>query len=520
MSLRNLILAFSMLFMTASAALAQEWRWQLPPERYQQMSVFERAQYDKAALLFEQRDFDAAASEFEKFKVQYADSPNLSYMIFMNGLSLHQANKRITAIKMYNEVLDYFGDSVTDAAPALFYLGQAYQQNGEISDAISAYEDMVADAEYQKHPLAAGALRALADYHYAKEPEKSIQYWIQVVRSFEATAGTETRNARRNLLTHFIRGADYVGLESTLVRYEGQDPNRIEDPAFRKYIAQEAHDVAWNGFAGFWGKYNDLEREKKAADMEAYYNWFVTQKPYWDKGADTFAFYDRAISFQCYRLGKDEEITRLIDECVAFLQEVGKTNLDVVQAPYGRLVDLLRDCRRYERSRYVLTFLRDRNAAAWKEYEIRRHSGDWTATVAQLQEIEKNIPTLAAQALWERANIYKDVLGQHENAIKLYLQCNNPPQNLWQIQDAYKRMGALAKSLDTLTEIESSFPDNAARAAWFKTSYFDEAGDSQKAIQSAKRLLQAYPESPESSNAHQLLEKYGINAGGGVLDKG
>jgi hypothetical protein len=70
-----------------------------------------------------------------------------------------------------------------------------------------------------------------------------------------------------------------------------------------------------------------------------------------------------------------------------------------------------------------------------------------------------------------------------------------------------------------LTEIENSFPDNAARAAWHKAAWLDAAGEQVQAVAAGKRVLKLYPKSPESSSAHQLLEKYGIATGGGLTEE-
>ncbi len=90
---------------------------------------------------------------------------------------------------------------------------------------------------------------------------------------------------------------------------------------------------------------------------------------------------------------------------------------------------------------------------------------------------------------------------------------------MWHIQDAYYRWGKLDNAITTLTEIENSFPDQSARAAWQKASYYHTAGQAKQAVSAARRVLKLYPKSAESSKAHQLLEGYGIATGGGLLDE-
>ena len=104
----------------AASALAKDWTWQLPAARYQQLNPFERRQYDTAAALVEKKSYAPAAGEFKKFKAEFPESPLLSYMLFMRGYCLERANNRITAIKAYQEVVDYFPGSVDDYAAAWY----------------------------------------------------------------------------------------------------------------------------------------------------------------------------------------------------------------------------------------------------------------------------------------------------------------------------------------------------------------------------------------------------------------
>ena len=95
---------------TASAGAPKEWNWQLSTDRYKQLNVFERAQYDRAAKLLEGDNCAAAATEFEKFKVQFPESSALPGILVLRGYCLHLGKFRNKAIKAYAEVLDYFAD--------------------------------------------------------------------------------------------------------------------------------------------------------------------------------------------------------------------------------------------------------------------------------------------------------------------------------------------------------------------------------------------------------------------------
>ena len=130
---RSVALAVLLLVALARPVTAgSNWSWELPTDRYRRLNAFERAQYDKAASLLKNASYKAAASEFDKFRIQFGDSAFIPYVLFMKGYSLHRDKKRHSAIAIYNEVLDYFPDQIEDASAALYYLGIAHIENGDI----------------------------------------------------------------------------------------------------------------------------------------------------------------------------------------------------------------------------------------------------------------------------------------------------------------------------------------------------------------------------------------------------
>ncbi len=112
---------------------------------------------------------------------------------------------------------------------------------------------MAEDADYQKHPLAAGAVRRLADNYWKnKQPELAIKYWKQTARDFAGQNDHEARIARRNVIGYYIRNQQYATLEAWLTN----DENR-RNQKHRRWMADECYDVAWHGFDGRrgWDKY-------------------------------------------------------------------------------------------------------------------------------------------------------------------------------------------------------------------------------------------------------------------------
>jgi len=510
-SIVNLLVA---LLLSLPSPVSAAWSWKLDAQRYGKLDMFERALYDKASRLFDAGDYRAAAAEFEKFKIQFPDSQMLSYVLFMRGYSLHSAKDRNAAIKVYNEVLDYFGDAIDDAAPALFYLGMAELENGDVREGLEAMLEVVEDEDYRKHPVAAGALRRLADNKWRNgEYEAAVTFWKQSCRDFAESNPAEANPARDNVTDYYIKSRNYSALESWLINDENRD-----NPAHRKWVADYAWGRAWNNFHGGWGKYTNFNKAEKTADLKAFYEWFKQQKPWYDKAENAWSYYHNAIYFASQRMWDKVETKRLIDESIPLTQAL-KEEKDR-NGRYSWMVDRMREASDWTGCEYCIAKITDPLLAAYKRYEMYYHRNDWTSAITQLEQLEKaNNEYWSPRALWDHAMMFKDRLGRYEEAIKLFLQMNNPPDNLWHIQECYSRWGKLEEAVTTLNEIENSFPPHAPRAAWTKASLYHAAGMTTEAVASARRVLKMYPKSGEASQAHQLLEGYGIKTGGGVMDE-
>jgi len=501
------------LFGGAAPLCARDWTWVLPAERYKTLNVFERAQYDKAAQLLKQNSYKSAASEFEKFKVQFTDSPVISYILFMRGYCLHQSKHRNQAVKIYNEVLDYFSEEIADAAPALYFMGVAHIENGDTREGMTCMKDMATDEEYQKHPLAAGALARLAENHWRnKEPEQAVAYWKQVVRDFHKVSHTEANRARSNVTIYYIKKKDYAAYEAWLVTDENRD-----DAASRCAVATNAMDRAHHSvFPDHLRQYSRFEQKERDAAAKACFDYFKARRPWFAKAERLWDYQSRAVQFLCRYHRDKKERHAIVDEIVAGIKK--ETDKKKRDGAYAWLIDRLREGRDYDRARYCIALMSEAPHAAYKEAEIHFDQHQWTQALAKLVQIgQMGDAGWAGRALERRAWIHKDYLYKYEEAVKLYRELNRPPWSLWQIQECYIRWGKLKEAITSLSEIENSFPDDAPKAAWYKASYYHEAKQGKMAVAQARKILKAYKESPEASQAHQLLEKYGVATGGGVF---
>ena len=505
----------------AQWAQARDWTWQLPAARYQKLNPFERRQYDKAAALVEKRSYPLAAEEFEKYKAEFPDSSMLPYMIFMRGYCLERANNRITAIKVYQEVVDYFPDNVEDCAAALCSIGAAHLLNGDTLKGVKALQSLVGDPRYKDHPLAAGAFRRLGDNCWTRQQyEAAVEYWKHVVGRFAGQNDEEVRAAMNSATAWYVKNRDYAGYEAWQV-----DEQHRDDAAVRRHVFENAFNSAWYGFSTDWEKYaSTSEKEKidkdklKAVDMQAFYEYYKGGRPWYEKANDAWRYHDHAMQFLTSLWPDRVAREAALNDAVTMIRTV-KDKADA-DAKLARLVDLLREQGQHERARYVLGMMHDGVQASYKECEILVHENKWPQAVARLADVEKSgNETWKLRAMWERARVYKDCLREYQKAIKVYQEISQPPTTLWYIQECYYRSGKLKESLATLSELEAMFQDDASRAAWQKATYLIQAKDTKAAIAQARRIMKMYPKSQESASAHRWLEDNGVPSGGGVSDQ-
>lgn len=476
--------------------------------------MFERAQYDKAISLLQEGNYRAAASEFDKFRIQFGDSDYIPYVLFMKGYSLHKDKKRHAAIEIYNEVLDYFPDQIEDAAPALYHLGMAHIDNGDIAKGLEELKSMVEDKDYRNHPLAAGALRQLADnYAKRKQYDLALQYWKQSVHDFFATNRAEADQARSNVTAHYIHTGNYTAYEKWL-----QDDAKRTDPEHMKWIVDNAMRVGIPKFLWTW-KYSSFQQKQRENDLRAFYDYLRSHKDRFEQAKSLWSYYTYSIQVIAELIRDREGTELLINDAVAYLKTIGDDK--VRDERYSWLIDRLRNARDFPRARYCISLISNPHLAAYKDFEVTGYGeGDWKKAAARLEDLEKmGDATWTIKARQMRAAVYKDNLARYEDAISLYREINEPPGTLWNIQDAYVRWGKLSEALQTLTEIENFFPKDAANAAWNKAKYLHRSGDGKLAVAAARRVLKLYPDSQASSQAHQLLEEYGIRTGGGLLEE-
>jgi tetratricopeptide (TPR) repeat protein len=135
----------------------------------------------------------------------------------------------------------------------------------------------------------------------------------------------------------------------------------------------------------------------------------------------------------------------------------------------------------------------------------------------ELADYLTGVAEYAANAWWKKAEfLFFDK--KYEQALASYRMADNPPDNLWKVVECFKGLGQVESAIGQLTEIENFFKAIAPRAAIEKAYVYRWARREKDEVSAFRTVLKKYPETGESSRAHNELEKKGINVkiGGGV----
>ena len=128
----------------------------------------------------------------------------------------------------------------------------------------------------------------------------------------------------------------------------------------------------------------------------------------------------------------------------------------------------------------------------------------------------KGYPTYAEEAVWIMAGLYKSD-GKYAQAIACYQECvKRAPSHAFEIADCYVKMSKLPQAVVTLQEIEAFFPRHAPSVALKIAGLYDRFGKQKEAEVAFRRVLMKYPDTSQSSTAHNWLEKHGYRIGGGI----
>jgi TolA-binding protein len=554
------------LFAAVAGARADQAEVALSNEELKKLDTFEAHVLAKADKVFGQKDYKRAAAEYDSFLLEFPRSRALPYALLRKGRSLHLLEKRFEAIKEYNELLDYFPDAVKYAAAALYYIGLCHWENADEPKAMKAWADMAEDVDYSKHYLAAHAINQLADNLMEQgKASQAIEYFQQVAVDFRKTNRDAARYAIGQVVPYLIRTKpDEASLRAfyTKVGTFHGDPRPVDGDLAqsRAYWDQVRANVKRHGefnnlqdalkeqYYRYWagamdGKFRDWDdfqidvaafRREYEKDLAKWMERLDRQFEQYQKKDD----YDRVVRWIDLYAGhkqklmtyytkldfakmSDEQTWRLLLIAYDKIRDpaMGKNvfrKLDLAEMPDPKLVNVARNLWWRDGSlvKDVCMSLKDRELG---QAELLRfyHWGKDAKRGLPVAEQLIGVPRFAQEAHWKKGELL-EWSKKYREAITAFQLADNPPDNLWKIAHCYVKLGKLEQAIQQLREVEAFFKDHAPEAALRIAHLFRDADRKKSYIASLRGVMKKYPESHQSSQAHQELERLGIKIGGGI----
>ena len=140
--------------------------------------------------------------------------------------------------------------------------------------------------------------------------------------------------------------------------------------------------------------------------------------------------------------------------------------------------------------------------------------GDAKDGLPVCEEVEKFID-YAKEAICSKSLLY-EYAHEWAKAISQWQQCDNQPYNLWRIAECYMQLNQPAQAIAQLREIENFFKDSSSEAALRIAWVYKRIEKRNQYIAALHAVLNKYPKSPQSTQAHIELEQMGVRIGGGV----
>lgn len=560
------LLALTALATPALAAKRGGNELQLTSDEFKRLDTFEAHTLGKADKVFGAKDYKRAAAEYDSFLLEFPRSKALSYALLRKARCLQLAGKRYEAVREYQEVLDYFPNTVKFAAAALFYIGESHWENGDEDKAVKAWAKMAEDTEYSKHYLAATALNRLAD-HLAKtgHAEKAVEYYAQVAVDFRRTNQAAAREAIAKVVRHYVRAQpdeaklrDFYKKVGTFHGGERRvDADLDKSRDYWQHIRQlvrrngsftEAETELRTRYYRYWaermaGKF--LDWDDYQLDIAAFHLAHERDSAKWIQRVDEqfkrnqkdgdygrivrwcglFAHH-KAKLMEYYNTLKFEKMTnRQIQDLMAILYDRAK-NPQMGENAFGKIrLGDMSDGEKTGLAHYLYhkdgLLVRDVcetfEDAEVGQVELLRYY-HWAKDAKKgvpLATTVSGFPRYAQEALFKKGDLLHGIK-KYKEAIAAYQQADNPPTNLWAIADCYARMGQLSQAVGQLREVEAFFKNHAPEAALRIARLYKGAKEEKLCIAAFRAVLRKYPKSGQSSAAHQELEHMGIKIGGGV----
>jgi TolA-binding protein len=534
------------------------------------LDAFEIRRLNEADKSFREGRYREAAVQYEAFSKEFSRSIAVPYSILRKGRSMQYDLKRGEAIKIYNDLMDYFPDQVAYAAPALFYIGECQLDNGNKELALKTWKELADDKDYRKHRIAAYALSALAERLLEQgEAENAAKYYLQIALDSRPTNWDATWRAMEQLkLIHVAVRPNVKALRDAYTKLQGfrgrpGEYQGSEEDSFwgtvREQVERYGQDnrtldteAKRKDFCGYWAgvmegnRPADDDLQIQAAGLRLAYN---GKYDMWVKRLDEqFAAYqkpsdwDRIVKWIGVYIGDKKKVEEYYSKLIfpkmqngaikALLFTVIRQFPEMGKSTYFKLhFDAMDDKEKVEVASKLFRIVEDlgvdlfhrmKNVELARMEELRcwtdRYEGPPKKAAERalpLADFCVLVPDYAKEAYWRKAWLLRGI-GKYAEAIQAYMANDDPPKNFYAIADCYVALGKIEAAVTQLREIEKFFVNEKSRASLKIADVYEGAGKRDLCVAELRGILQKYPESRESSTAHQRLQAMGIKIGGGT----
>ena len=549
---------------TAADNAAQELLY--PGEDFAKLDTFEAVALEDADKLFIKKDYRGAYAAYKAYSFEFAKGKALPYVLLRMGRCLHLLGKRNTAIKDYQDVVDYFPDDVPYAAAALYYIGQCHAQNGNEAKSLATWARLVKDRDYVSQPRSGSALASLATAMEKRgDFEEATSYrWRTAVafRESNERAATAARNSvvfhyvvrvpSQKRLLEFCNEVSGFGWRNPIAKPEDSTAYwshvfgtllnaRVEaeqKEAACRYWSEQMGDrfaedeglrvmwfsvqLAFDKESGKWTERMEQQFKLKPVTLDRVKQWLGHYSR--DRKARS-AFFAKYGQPMVAGLKNDEKISLMNhlrhpngmhEEALAVLRTVRTDGMDD-----AAIRGLANFAAYYEGEETVLRYIgkiKDSTFAARARFDYyyarAHHNGDFQQKALAEVPVLRKSPEHAQAIVWAHATLMQ-WQGKLEEAIKLYQAANRQPDSTWAIIGCLVSLKRYDQAIKLTRELETIGGNVAASACLRAADIYRASGDKAKEVQQLQLVLRRYPKSGQSSQAHERLESYGVKIIGG-----
>ena len=541
-----------------------------PGEAFAKLDTFEGVNLEDADKQFTAGDIKGAYAAYKAYSFEFPKSKAQPYVLLRLGRCLHKLDKRNAAIKAYQEVVDYFPDDVRYAGAALYYIGECHGQNGDADKQTAVWARMVKDDGYVTQPNSGTALTFLGEAmeKLGKFNEAAEYQWRTAVAFLKSNPNAATA-ARKAVIAHYVgRNPDHEKLKEFYVAasgFDGEGRNTDKPEEDQRYWLQvldtalamtgdpKAREQAcayWTAKMGDRFTDNDelrrnwceaqMVHEKDAAAWLARMEKQYTLKPasidrvlQWCKyyksdptlRSEFFAKHtkDLLAGMKAGELmdlmGKLRRPLEMNEEAQAVMRSVKVGDLS--DEEINRFATLAADYQSEDEILRHLARIKDKlfaTKARFDYYNSRSHRNPpfMEKALAEIPELMKS-PKYAEGLNWTKATLLQG-LDRHEDAILAFRVANRQPDSTWEIANSMVALKQFDQAVKTVSELESVGGPTAAKASFKVADIYRTSGDKGREVTQLRSVLRRYPKSPESSEAHNRLEGYGVALTGGEAE--